>query len=226
MFRGVRCLAVWLAVTATVSVGLLVLQGEVAAALTDPWSGLPFDAVLVRGTAVVAAIAGAWVWLVTSVTAWEAASRHQRVPARGGAVRRLVLSACGVALVSGAIAVPAGATPGHSDGAGTGATSARGRLLGGLPLPDRASVPAVQDQHRPASDPVAVRPATQTPATPSVVVGPGDSLWSVAAATLPPGADSAQVDRRWRRIYAANRAGIGADPHHIEPGLRLTLPPS
>jgi LysM domain len=57
-------------------------------------------------------------------------------------------------------------------------------------------------------------------------VRPGDTLWGIAAAHLPPAARSpAAVDRSWRRVYDANRAVVGPDPDLIHPGTRLLLPP-
>lgn len=70
---------------------------------------------------------------------------------------------------------------------------------GALPLPDRA-------------------------ATADHVVLPGDSLWSIAADTLPAGASDARVAQRWPRIYALNRDVIGPDPDLIQPAQRLVLP--
>jgi nucleoid-associated protein YgaU len=57
-----------------------------------------------------------------------------------------------------------------------------------------------------------------------VVVGPGDTLWSIAARDLAPGSPDARVAAGWRAIYAANRHRIGPDPDVIVPGARLTLP--
>jgi hypothetical protein len=57
-------------------------------------------------------------------------------------------------------------------------------------------------------------------------VRPGDTLWGIAAAHLPPAPRSAAaVDRYWRRIYRANRATLGPDPDLIHPGTRLVVPP-
>ena len=71
---------------------------------------------------------------------------------------------------------------------------------GALPVPDRA----VTADH--------------------VVVLPGDSLWSIAADSLPAGASDARVAERWPRIYALNRTVIGPDPDLIQPAQRLALP--
>jgi nucleoid-associated protein YgaU len=68
-------------------------------------------------------------------------------------------------------------------------------------------------------------PAARSPAaTASVVVGPGDSLWTIAARHLPAGHTAADVARAWPRWYAANRAEIGADPGRIRPGQVLQVP--
>lgn len=55
------------------------------------------------------------------------------------------------------------------------------------------------------------------------VVRRGDTLWSIAAATLGED-DPASVASYWPRIYAANRDSIGDDPDVIVPGARLVLP--
>lgn len=65
------------------------------------------------------------------------------------------------------------------------------------------------------------RPAE--PAT-TVVVQPGDSLWTVAARHLGPHATSAQVAAAWPQWWRANRHAIGPDPNLILPGLHLTVP--
>ena len=75
-------------------------------------------------------------------------------------------------------------------------------------------------QHDGRSLPVPDRAATAD----QVVVLPGDSLWSIAADTLPAGASDARVAERWPRIYALNRAAIGPDPDLIQPAQRLALP--
>jgi nucleoid-associated protein YgaU len=57
-----------------------------------------------------------------------------------------------------------------------------------------------------------------------VVVAGGDCLWSIARRVLPRHATPGEVDRAWHRIYAANRAAVGADPDLIRPGTLLRLP--
>jgi resuscitation-promoting factor RpfA len=57
-------------------------------------------------------------------------------------------------------------------------------------------------------------------------VRPGDTLWAIAAAHLPPAWRSpAIIDRYWRQVYGANRAVVGPDPDLIHPGTRLLVPP-
>jgi nucleoid-associated protein YgaU len=58
-----------------------------------------------------------------------------------------------------------------------------------------------------------------------VVVRRGDSLWTIAARHLPPGADDADIARAWPRWYAANRAVVGDDPDRLRPGQLLVRPP-
>lgn len=61
--------------------------------------------------------------------------------------------------------------------------------------------------------------------TGAVIVQPGDSLWSIAAATLPASASASDIDSVWRAWYLTNRQLIGDDPDRIEPGQSL-LPPT
>jgi nucleoid-associated protein YgaU len=57
-----------------------------------------------------------------------------------------------------------------------------------------------------------------------VTVRPGDSLWSIAAGELGPGARAGDIAVAWPRWWAANRALVGADPNLIHPGQRLRAP--
>jgi nucleoid-associated protein YgaU len=84
-------------------------------------------------------------------------------------------------------------------------------VLRGLRLPGRVSV-----------EPVPVAVSTATPR--QLVVRRGDSLWSLAARTLGPGATPSEIAAAWPRLYAANRDVVGPDPARIEPGQHLTVP--
>lgn len=66
--------------------------------------------------------------------------------------------------------------------------------------------------------------AEGSPAAPTRIVLPGDTLWEIARAQLPPGADAATIDESWRAIYALNAEAIGSDPNLIRPGQTLLLP--
>jgi hypothetical protein len=177
---------------------------------------LPLDEALSAGCAWVLLACLGWGWVTTTVTVltvWQTrgAAPHRVVrDAPSGLLRRLVLAACGVALVGTTGPAVAGVADHH----------ARPGLTG-LPLPDRATAP-VGDRPPHVVDRARSLPVPDPPR--SVVVAPGDSLWSIAVDDLPPEASDAQVTARWHAVYAANCGLIGADPNLIEPGLRLLLP--
>jgi nucleoid-associated protein YgaU len=58
----------------------------------------------------------------------------------------------------------------------------------------------------------------------AITVQRGDTLWSIAAARLGPGASDAEIAETWPSWYAANRARIGPDPDLLLPGERLRPP--
>lgn len=88
----------------------------------------------------------------------------------------------------------------------------------------------------PAAPPPAPRPApspellTTTPRQASapeqdeVVVRRGDTLWDLAARTLPATATDAEIATEWPRWYAANVDVVGSDPDLLVPGQRLRVP--
>lgn len=191
-----RCLAVWLVVTAaTAALGWLLLPAALAPASR-------FDEVLVRLCAVAGTLAAAWLWAVTTAVTLEARHGRSRLPVPA-AVRRLLLAACGVAVVAG-LAAPAGAAPAGADRPRTAARVVAD-VLAGLPLPDRPHT-------RPP-----VRADDREPASARVTVAPGDTLWGLAAEHL-------GRAERWPEIYALNRAVVGADPDLIQPATRLRMP--
>lgn len=164
-------------------------------------------------------VAGTWLVIATAltvVTQIAPAPVRRRCPSLAPrAWRRLVISLLG----TGVLAIPgggtgaAGAVDGRdvsSDRATTSGDSPLG-ALDGLPYPDRPSTAR--------SAPPAQRPETR----PSVVVRPGDSLWSLTAAAQPRATD-AQVAQRWPRWYTANRESIGPDPDLLTPGTVLDPP--
>jgi hypothetical protein len=85
------------------------------------------------------------------------------------------------------------------------------------PRPHRTPSGSVDRQPQPA-----MPPATSTDG--DVVVADGDSLWSIAARHLGPGASVAATAIAWHQWYAANRQVVGDDPDLIHPGQLLRPP--
>jgi hypothetical protein len=197
----IRCLVVWTAATAGLGpVAFLAGAPLVHAGLTvAAVRRTPLDVALTEVAGLVLLGCALWMWAATSavvvVEVLRGSAARRSAPGVPAGVRRVVLAACGVVLV-GAVAHPSyGAGPhGH-----------RAASLSGLPLPDRAVAGAVRDRR-------------------TVLVRPGDTLWSLAARDLPADSPDARIAARWHAIYTANRSLIGPDPDVIVPGLRLRLP--
>jgi nucleoid-associated protein YgaU len=177
----------------------------------------------------VCALAGClgWALLIVAAAVLEAAS--------GGRLRVLRLTGCPpvwrrrllrllVPLLAPAVGAglwagtPAGASPDPVGGSGSGSLPASpAGQLDGLPLPELPTGPTRS----------ATLHGQSHPGVPgSVVVRRGDTLWAIAAHTLPPGADQQRVARRCAELYRLNRAVVGGDPDLIRPGQRLVLPPT
>jgi nucleoid-associated protein YgaU len=220
MLGTVRPYAVWLGVTVVAAAAASSVPGAWRATAGGTGSEQAADAV-VAGCATLLALSLAWLWLVTSVTVVELVAGRE--PRGRGATRRLVLLACGAAVVAGT-ALPAQAAGG--DGA---------EVLVGLPLPERPVAPAPAPRAARATASTAPTAATGTPSAPSApatpvtrptapdtyVVRAGDSLWSIARAHPAPDAD---VASRWRAIWRHNHDVVGDDPDLIHPGQALHLP--
>ena len=73
--------------------------------------------------------------------------------------------------------------------------------------------------------PAAAEAQTENTSASSVVVRPGDSLWSISQERLGPNATPQQIADGAERIYALNRERIGADPNLIFVGQELLVPP-
>jgi hypothetical protein len=203
----VRCLGVWsLVATATLALPLA-LQRELALAgslLHGGPAGMPFDRLLTAGCAVALTACAVWFWAVTTLTVALALRGHVgRVPGCPDGVRRLVLVACGLAVLATASPATADQT------AGSPPTPDPAHALSGLPYPDRASV-----------GPAPPRPES----TATVRVRPDDTLWGIARRQLPADARPGAIDQQWRAIWRANRSAIGSDPDLILPGSALRLP--
>ena len=153
-------------------------------------------------------------------------------------MRRLLLAAVGLQLLTAPLATAATATdlpgPGRPDQAAVSAAWTPSPGQAPAPGPqDPAAGSAVDPRWKPASPVVDAGPlaarhvrAQDTPgARREVTVRSGDSLWSIAAAALGPFASDADIAREWPRLYAGNRDAIGANPHFLRPGQVLVLPP-
>ena len=208
-----RCLLVWMSGTWSLGAGAFLLRttGRRAWADRRDLGSLSLDRVLSDLAGGVLLLCLGWLSVVLTAAvaeAWRGVAPTGRDASRPSpGVRRVVLAACGVALVSAAVspAVAAG-TAGHRD---RPARLQGAALLSGLPLPERAVAPRRAPHGAPRHD---------------VVVRPGDSLWAIARRELPPGASDAAVTECWHAIYAANRVVIGPDPDLVRPGQRLLLP--
>jgi nucleoid-associated protein YgaU len=110
----------------------------------------------------------------------------------------------------------------------------------GPAAPTSPGLPTVQPHHHPPATVTLVSPAPRRsqPAgsagsgaaatvhirDTTVVVRAGDTLWSIAAGRLGPGASATEISAAWHAWYAANRATIGPDPGLIQPGQQLVAP--
>lgn len=209
-----RALVLWLA-AALATAGASLLARSTARSAWHAGRAVRFDQLLVALSA--AALAASCAALTLSATGVLRDLRAGRDPAGGGPLRRLVLTACGVAVLAAASPAAAhAAAPARPTGP-TGLTGLT--ALTGLPLPDRASGgPAAA----PTADPKP--PSGPHEHAGTVRVHPGDSLWSIAAAHVGTGAGQAAVAAYADRLYAANASTIGPDPDRILPGQTLHLP--
>ncbi|UYM04052.1 LysM peptidoglycan-binding domain-containing protein [Solicola gregarius] len=193
-----------LALGATTAVALAGAACVLAPALAirpDP-GPREFETLVVQLAEVAAFCGCGWLSLATAVTVLAAATGTRSWPARI-AVRitpRTWSRVLGLAVGGAVTLVPVAADA--DDG-----TAPPPRIVG-LRLPDR---PAAQ---------------ANTAASPdmTVVVRRGDTLWRLAAARLPAGADDGAIAHACRRWYAANRGAIGSDPDLLLPGTRLVQP--
>ncbi len=213
----VRCLLVWFVVTVAVT-GLLVWM--VTDLTSAGWAGRDFAALLGFTAEVCLGLCAGWFWAVTTVVTAQAAHRGADSGSRidpllcPPSVRRLLLAACGIALGSSLVSAPALAVTG---GLGSDQRAAQGRQVSpstslvGLALPERAGASTR-------------RPLAGAPASRTIRVQSGDTLWSLSKGLLPPGATDAEIVLGWQVIHHHNRAVIGADPDLILPGTELSIP--
>ena len=149
-----------------------------------------------------------------------AGSRANAALQRWGAplVRRI---AAGAVVAGLTIAPVAAAAPSAPDDLGWQAGS-------GEPVAPRTEpaqpAPDVEEPAPAPSETAEDRAAGPSGSSTEHVVGPGDSLWSITATALGPGATDEQIVRAWPLVYETNAERIGADPSLIHPGDALELP--
>lgn len=206
---GPRCVAV---VIASVLVEVVLLRAAVPATLAADAPTLAAEqrigAALTAGV-LIAALA-AWTWWCGSVLLalrlGRTSSVRARTTGRGSRWVRVAALTLGIGTIGLTAAAPASADPGGARQPSCEPLEAA--RLDGLTLPVLPSAP----RHSPA-------------AATTLVVGRGDSLWSLATSHLDPPSPATAVDRLWRRWYAANRDVIGPDPDLLQPGQRLRVSP-
>lgn len=178
--------------------------------------------------ALAAASAACWLallWLAFALTASAVAA----LPGRCGQLAERVAAVTVPAAARRLLAVTLGLT--------VATVSAGAPAMAGVLPQQRPAASSVDLDWPVASERAAATPtqATRKPsATADVNDGPsqpgavivlrGDSLWTIAAGHLPPGATDARIAIDWPRWYTANRSVIGADPNLLLPGQRLVPP--
>jgi hypothetical protein len=163
-------------------------------------------------------------------------------------MRRLAMAAVGVQLLGAPLAhadaLPAAALSSNNESSLSAAWAPLADGRPGLPavrsagsgLTERSAVDGseLQPQWKPRVPVVEPGPVTPLPARATaepasarreVPVRAGESLWTIAARELGPGASDVDIAARWPLWYQANRNVIGADPNVLLPGQLLSPPP-
>jgi nucleoid-associated protein YgaU len=118
------------------------------------------------------------------------------------------------------LAAPLGAAP-SAAASPSAASSAIAPSAAPAPVPEAGWVPVA-----PPTDPglLVQQPLREPVRAGEVEVRPGDSLWTIVARHLGPGATDLDIAAAWPSWYEANAGTIGADPDLIRPG-QLLVPP-
>lgn len=186
-----------LAVVSLLIVGLL---GPGAAGLIRDATGPSFpDALLGVASLLMLAVAG-WSLLTVVLVLVGGSSRLITALTPGLLRRALLVSAVGVLVVA----------PAHAEQQGASHLQHR-HSVSGLPLPDR---PGIDE---------GIHPAVSTVST-AIEVRHGDTLWAIAARSLPSGAGVEDIASATTAWHDANRDVIGDDPDLIFPAQQLVPP--
>jgi hypothetical protein len=147
-----------------------------------------------------------------------AASTQRAAPPTLIASARPSVAAPSVAAPLGA--APLGAAP-SAAASPSAASSAIPPSAAPPPVPEAGWVPVA-----PPTDPglLVQQPLREPVRAGKVEVRPGDSLWTIVARHLGPGATDLDIAAAWPSWYEANAGTIGADPDLVRPG-QLLVPP-
>ncbi|AWB93008.1 LysM peptidoglycan-binding domain-containing protein [Aeromicrobium chenweiae] len=160
------------------------------------------DALIALASLVQLALSG-WVLLTVLLSVAGRSSRIARAVAPAAVRRALFVGAVGALTLA----------PAHADEFAAPSGQAA-HSVDGLRLPDRPAAPGT----------TAPTPRRAHPQADPVVVRAGDTLWGIAARSLPSDASPADVGHAVARWHAANRGVIGPEPDLIFPGQHLTPP--
>lgn len=209
--RGIMRLSPTGHAVAALSLVSLVALGPGTGVAVDEITGSDFDSSLVA----VATL------LLVALSAWTLACIGLSFAADRAGAARMLLHLITPRFVrralflgaAGALAIgPVSAVTGTDPGVQAPARSLTSRSLDGLRLPDRPVGASPARSVKPEARPHLVR------------VEQGDTLWSIAAEDLGPGAGAAEIATAVDRWYHANRKSIGSDPNLIFPHQKLTPP--
>ncbi len=194
--------------TVAVSSLSLITLGPTAPAAVEALTGPDFNGSLAALAALVLVILSAWILVCVTLSMLSTRAlvlaRLSQTITPSFVRRAMFLGAAGALVVGPVCAV--GNTGESSD---THRPSAVSKALDGLRLPDR---------------PLGASPLAKVVTDPVVMVRPGDSLWSIAARHLNPGASNSEISAAAHAWYSANRTRIGSDPNLILPHQQLTPP--
>ncbi len=214
---------------AVVTVALTVVLVRRSADLLGSVDHLTVDALLALTACVIGAGVGMWLaWsllvaasCLVARLAGRSWRRGERLVQRWAprAVRRALVSAvaAGVGISLGGVAQAATLDPASVD-LGWTVTTTRSTDTPAPPASVAAST--VSD----VSHSGETEPGVSGSPSGGLLVRPGDTLWSIAAEHLAPGADDAMIARAWPEWYQANVATIGDDPDLLHPGELLQTP--
>lgn len=207
---------------------------HVAALTTDARTGgqpIGLSVVVVAVAAVVTWVALAFLVVSTIAAATTLVARQpsrradaaSRLP-RTWWLQRVVLSACGVSLLSPVAADATPATAGCPEPHATGSNSVDAPA-GGAGVLGTGSVVSAEEAAQPRLTGLAMPDLPSGRLDAAIhIIRSGDSLWDIAQARLPARASEAAISRHVLAVYRANRDVIGSDPDLIYPGTPLVLP--